>query len=397
MLWLVASVATGYIGGLNRQTVYIAPGAVLLWAAWRWRRDSALLRTSSVLLAVLGAGALLAVRWQAAQPLGAGMITTELVNWKNAVVYPSQLLLTLTLLLLPVLARLATGGPPVERRWYAISSIVVLCGFALTWGVVHHLLFPWQPNLVTQFGILRTTEEMRGQRPAALNYGVRAAINVAVFAALVRAVAQLLQYYAVQRREGTRRPQVPAVLQISGILGAVYLVLLTYQARLVVFDRYLLPLLPLASIAVLYALQKIYAAPLRAWNWVVLAVFALYGVAATQDYFAALRARLATFEKLEAAGIPARQIDGGFELDGWTQMESSSHVGYPKTGTASSNDPRRPTYWFLDFTPQIAPRYFLGWSADPGLRYAALPGVAFRTWLPPFRREVRILVPDGGK
>ena len=52
-LWLTISLAAGLLGGLDRQTTYIAPGSVLLWALWRWRREPRMLSVVGVLLAAL--------------------------------------------------------------------------------------------------------------------------------------------------------------------------------------------------------------------------------------------------------------------------------------------------------------------------------------------------------
>jgi 4-amino-4-deoxy-L-arabinose transferase-like glycosyltransferase len=61
-LWLTAALIAGFVGGLDRQTVYIAPGSALLWALWRWRREPRMLGAVVFLLAALGVGALLALR-----------------------------------------------------------------------------------------------------------------------------------------------------------------------------------------------------------------------------------------------------------------------------------------------------------------------------------------------
>jgi hypothetical protein len=401
--WLSASVLVGYVGGLDRQTVYVAPGAVLLWAIWRWRRDRAMTIATGCLLAALGAGAYLAVRWQALQPLGAGEIVTYPTSWKSSAFYPVSMILTLTLLLLPAVVRFGNGRWRIPIRFYAISLLFVLGAFTFFWRAAHRLLFPWQVNFLTQFGFFQDNEVMSGHNTAVLNHNMRIAVTVVVLAVLIRVIAVLLDGQALGDWDLFRKArrlwrlfwECPAILQMSGIFAAVYTGLLIFQARLVVFDRYLIPLMPLALIAALLFCQKMPGKPLTVLNWSFLTLFALYGVAIAHDYFAALQARVSAFERVEAQGIPRTQISGGFELDGWTQVEAARHVGYPSPEIDLWNqDPTRAGYWFLHFTPNIDPLYYLAWSEATRGRSHSLPAVPFGTWLPPFRREIKILKPS---
>lgn len=399
--WLCASVLTGYIGGLDRQTVYVAPGAVLLWSIWRWRRDRAMTIATGCLLAALGAGAFMAVRWQTLQPLGAGEIVTYTANWKNSAIYPVSMILTLTLLLLPAVVRLANGRWRVPIPYYAISSLCVAGGFALFWRASHRLLFPWQVNFLTQFGFFQDNEVMSGHNTAVLNHNIRVVVTIVVLAMLVRIIGVLLANQALGNLGGTLRRawqlfcESPAILQMSGFFAVAYIGLLIFQARLVVFDRYLIPLIPIGLIGALLFCQKLPGKPLTVLNWSMLTLFALYGVAVTHDYFASLRARVIAFERLEARGIPRTQISGGYELDGWTQVEAEKRVGYPSAADDLWNqDPTKAGYWFLHFTPDIDPVYYLAWSEETSRRSLFLPAVSFGTWLPPFRREIKILKPS---
>ncbi len=394
--WMIAAVLAGAAGGLERQTVYIAPAAALLWGLWRWRRERLLVTAVICLGALFGAFAILALRWQAHQPLGAGELADEITSWRKSAIYPVQFILTLTLYVLPAAIRLGTGRLRIPVRYYAFSLAGVLAGFAMLWRVGHQVLFPWLLNLITQFGILQSGEEMSGRRPAILGWGVRAAITMAVLATLVWMGAMLLNSLVpvVSDRSGARLWKGfcawPAVLQVSAIYTTVYFTLLVFQARLVVFDRYLLPLIPLALILMLYIAQEALGARPAVVNWVLLAIFGIYGVANTHDYLAALEARLTAFQEVRALGVPRSRISGGLELDGWTETELAGRVS-PAPPKASFDDYG---YWFLAFAPRIQPAYFLAWSEKPGLHQAPLSAVSFGTWLPPFRREVKILMPD---
>jgi len=379
-LWLTASTVAGYVGGLDRQLVYIASGSVLLWAIWNWRREGTILITAVGLLAALCGGALLVLQWQAQQPDAMGMKIYTVSTWRKAAIFPGQAILTLALLILPAIA--GFGKARTTLRLYAISSASVAGGFTLYWRLGHHLLFPWMTNLILPVGILPPGIEMRGSRPVVLGQEASILITVVVLAALVHLGAMLLGSFRMRVGDFL---QAPAAVQLIGLFGAAYFVTLVFISRDEVFDRYLLPLLPIALIAILL-LNRTPALS----NWIVLAIFALYGVATTHDYFSELQARVTAFQNLRAIGIEERHISGGVELDGWTQAKLKGKMFLPpKDAIPGPNE-----YWLARLTPAIDPHYMLSWSVEPGTALASLPAVSFVTWLPPFRREVKILVPE---
>jgi Dolichyl-phosphate-mannose-protein mannosyltransferase len=401
-LWLAAAVAAGFVGGLDRQTAYIAPFSVLLWALWRWRRERALFTIAGGLLALLCAAVALAFWWQIRQPLGSGMITTYDPSWTRSAIFPAKLILTLTLFIFPAVVPFGAFRWQMPSRrylfYYMISSLCVLGGYALYWKAANNIVFPWQDDLITQFGVLPSGIVLSGQRPAVLNHAIRGMITATVLGVLVWGTAAFLRLLAegpggIVHQAGRLWQgilELPAALQISCICAATYIALMVIQARVVVFDRYLLPVIPLTLIGILAPIRKRTGIALAPGNWILLAIFALYGVAITHDYYAELGARLAAYRRVEALGVPSRQISGGLELDGWTQVESANRVGHPLPESNKSN----PVYWFLRFTPDIDPHYYLASSEVPGLRADSLGAVVFQAWLPPFRREIRILVPE---
>jgi hypothetical protein len=397
ILWLVASTAAGYVGGLDRQTGYIAPACVLLWTIWRWRRNRLMLLAAICLLAVLNGGAFLAIWWQWQQPLSDGAVKNQIVSWRNMAIFPAQFILTLTVLILPAVVRIGTGGLAVPARLYAISSLGVVGGFAAYWRVSHNILFPWMVDIISPVGILLDGLEMRGSRPVVLHRGFRMALTVAVLIVLVRVAALLLSAHE-SRNRGKIPGELPVVLQIFSIFAIVYTGTLFFQSSLLTFDRYLLPLIPLALIAVLLWTQKLSGVSPTAVNWCLMTIFALFGVAISHDYYAALQARLTAFQRVEALGVAAKHICGGLELDGWTQAETAGRLYRPDPVSApSKRDGPVSGYWFLTYAPDIDPLYFLSWSEEPGLKSASIPAVSFGAWLPPFRREVKIFVPEARK
>ena len=119
----------------------------------------------------------------------------------------------------------------------------------------------------------------------------------------------------------------PACLVYTGVL--------VYHAvrDWILFDRYLILLLPVLVVPLLWQFQhRIHETP-PAWGWAVLGLFACFGIAITHDYLAAGRARVQAATTAIAAGIPRPHISAGLEYDGWTQLEQTGpYPESPRTG-----------------------------------------------------------------
>ena len=118
------------------------------------------------------------------------------------------------------------------------------------------------------------------------------------------------------------------------------------------------------------------------------AVLAWYAVAGTHDYLAWNRARFAGLATLEAAGVPATAIDGGFEYNAW-------HFA-PSGGPGPSNDEARPgqppsrrSWWWV-----VDDRFIVSFRPLPG--YEVHRRLPFRRWLPPGVGQVLILERNSG-
>ena len=164
-------------------------------------------------------------------------------------------------------------------------------------------------------------------------------------------------------------------------------------------DRHVLPLVPVVAIILL----KYFPSNARGLTWIgwcALGVYGCYAIATTHDYYAGLRARVAAYQNLEARGVPSNQINGGLELDAWTQLELEGHMNNPLVRLPS--DGYKPLhlgypFWLSDYTPAIRPKYFLSWSNVDGLVSSDVAPLLFTTWLPPSPHKVLILTPAPGE
>ncbi len=161
------------------------------------------------------------------------------------------------------------------------------------------------------------------------------------------------------------------------------------------FDRYLLVVMPVGIIALILAYQEWVAPNLPAISVATVALFGLLAIAGTHDWFAWQRARLTAISRLRAAGIPRTAIEGGFEYDGWTQLEDGGHLNDPRIKVPpGAYHPAPDTLRLADgceievipLTPDVQPRYFVAFERTPCLVPSKYGPVHFRTWLPPFHR-----------
>jgi hypothetical protein len=52
-------------------------------------------------------------------------------------------------------------------------------------------------------------------------------------------------------------------------------------------------------------------------------------------------------------------------------------------------------YWLSTYTTSLHPDYYLAWSGVPGLVQSDTKPILFSSWLPPFHRQVVILIKEG--
>lgn len=112
-----------------------------------------------------------------------------------------------------------------------------------------------------------------------------------------------------------------------------------------IFDRYILSILPVLIIATLRRTQSSVLATNKerpaifALRWTGMAALAILALLGLQDYKWHAEARWAAAESLLASGVPVRQIDAGFEWQGWNlyqegaryirQSGDYSHAAFP--------------------------------------------------------------------
>jgi len=189
-------------------------------------------------------------------------------------------------------------------------------------------------------------------------------------------------------------------LWMLGPFAISYVVLLLPRALYsFVYDRYLLGLMPLAIIILLLLHQRWVAERLPSVTIAALSLFALYAIAGTHDWFALNRARVAAVAQIHASGVPATAIQGGFDYDGWTQIEAAGYINDARLRNPANSYhvnltplqlPGSCRLNFAEYTPAIHPKYFVVFEPMKCLAPSKYPPVTYRTWLPPFQRIIYI-------
>jgi hypothetical protein len=179
-----------------------------------------------------------------------------------------------------------------------------------------------------------------------------------------------------------------------------YLTLLLPRALYaILYDRYLLGLMPLAIVALIRWYRQTNEEQMPTLCFWAVGLFGAFGIMATHDWYAVNRARIAAVSEVLSAGVPRTAIQGAFELDGWPQVEASGYVNERRiefpAGVYHENMrmyllPRECWHFFGWYTPAIDPKYVVTSRPTSCFAESSFSPIRFRIWLPPFRREVYV-------
>ncbi len=409
-LWSGVAALMGVLSGLDRQIYWAAPILFLPVIAWVQRRSGAVMYIGLQWLAA-AAVILYSVLWFQAQPYILAEHTIE--QWRygavrhltlDALALIVNLLLTAGMLLLPVLIGFVGAGLKSLSRSGAAWLIVIVLAAGYMVGVRHDHKLPNMGNIVTEFGIQPTWTGLVavGSPKLLFSPGFRHGLTLAV---IFSAAACFVMLWKKRRPALWTGPAGPALI-LGLVFAAAWLPLLVVRSvGALAYDRYLIAFFPLVAIPLLWRYQTNIGSRFSGLGWATLAVFSLYGVATTHDAFAQARARSIAARHLEEAGIPRTEINGGFEYNGWTQLETVGYVnavlmekpaGAYKRVTCNTPDER--TLWSATVTPSVQPRYFVVIGRFPGLVDGPFPPVEYAAWLPAGKRQiVTQLLPGGGR
>ena len=281
--------------------------------------------------------------------------------------------------LLPVVAAAAPAIVRVVRGlsfrgWvvFGIWQLAILAGFAGLWATSH--VMPYVPHFFSRAG-LGPNDLVVGRWPIADAWVFVTLTMVATVAAIG---VGLLLIRALHAPRG-ERAGVTLVLGALAWQGAGALVVSTHFRNWSLdgisapsLDRYLLPLLPLALAAGIWAIRDLRPS-LRAGWWVAL-VLGAFAVASTRDNLVYHQAIWSLARTANADGIPNLRLDAGGAWDGY-------YVGEYSLAQENPIGLSNPRWWISLFAPAIDPEYSI--SSWPLHGHTTLRTYPYPLWLDP--------------
>jgi hypothetical protein len=411
VLWMTFAAATNVAGGTVRQIAWLGALVMVPSTAWLLRRRRRALMVGAALWCMSVAGIFACLRWWRQQPYSVpekivnGPVTLAMVGHLGAELVKA--FLCLLLLLFPLLAAWIPRFRTLRPRSQAAIAALLLALAADAWWLhtrkeLHFWTMPWLIHVIGAENIFEFNWEMLGVRPVAVPVWLQAAISLLV-------IAGGTIFFADIQQHRTRPQQVSAERRSWSWSRIGWLVIpfaVAYVALLLsrglygfIYDRYLLGLMPMGLLCLLKFYRENISRELPFFSYVILTVFAVYGVLATHDLFALNRARIAAVEEVHATGVPLDTIQAGFEFDGWAEINEVGYVNeqqmeYPRS--AYQDDKRyllRPAQCRMGFdkyTPALNRKYLVVLPNATCTNLSDFPPVEYQGWLPPFHRVLYI-------
>jgi hypothetical protein len=415
LLWLCSATAINVAGGTVRQIAWLGALAIVPSTAWLLRERRGM-KVAGILLWVFSLiCVLVCLNWFNKQPYS----VPEHIIW--APVYPMTLvhlvaqlvktLLCFFLVILPIsMAWLPTAHRLNRNAWLRFAGVVALsitlAILACAKGRIDTWVMPWLMYLLSEQSSLMPG--MFGS-PVAMVLWIRLAISLLVIASALILLEHLVSLKRNQPPGSDR--QSTSWNELAWILGpfsfSYILLLMPRGAFDQIQDRYLVGLVPAAIVLLLRLYQERVRVKLPVVSLVTLAVFAVYSVAGTHDFFAESRAEVSALHMVESSGVPRRTIQTGFPDDGWVQIENGGHINESRirvpagayNPTLDSKIPEGCRNGFTKFAPAIDPQYFIFFPwfkipLDPPPEWcfaqANYPPIHYMTWLPPFHATLYV-------
>jgi hypothetical protein len=408
--WLSLAVASNLVGGSVRQIAWLGALVMVPSTGWLLRKRRNVLPVSVLLLGISALIIFLCMLWFNRQPYSLPEPLFEPLG-NHPVLSSIHLLIelmgTLLCLLLMVYPILVAWLP--EFRSLTRAAFLRIAFITAAWGCVERALgwtMPWLFSLINIEFDPKRTGQMTPPAFSALPAWGREIISLLVVATALIFIEQLR--IALRSQSKTQVNQTPRgnslwleILWLIGPFTACYVLLLMPRGyRLVIFDRYVLLIMPGAIICLLLLHEQLIAKPISAISVVTLTIFSLLAIGGTHDWFAWYRAKAQAAREIRATGIPRTEIDGGLAYDGWTEIEAAGYINEPRLiipagayhpNVLSQSVPAPCRYDFTPFIPAIHPTFSMVFAEPmPCLAPSKFAPVYYRKWLPPFSGVIYI-------
>lgn len=322
------------------------------------------------------------------EPLSAIHVTAFVVRWSLIQFFLAAL--NLPYLLLPVFL-LFLSTIPRTGRWL-LCGLVILDLLYVAFAYHHRFnwlsyLMPTQFEWVTKDG--GPVLGIQGQAPLFLNIWVQVVLTFLALGALLLILSMLA-------RPAPNSAQVlPATKLTRRQLGwltlpftAAYVLLLGTRATYLLSDRYSLGLLVVLGIWLLHVFQHRVSPEVPRAAFLLIAAFAVYGIASTHNKFAQSRARIDLVNELSKAGVPDTLVNNGWEYNMDAELRFAPSLNNPRILMAADfykpapllDAGPCPTYAGSQ-TPHINPIYSVSYDPNACAGPAGVPPVHYSKWL----------------
>jgi hypothetical protein len=408
-LWLAAAGLTNIALGSVRQIAWLGVLVIVPCCGWLLRRRRYIVPLTVILWIAGVISAKLLVAWFFRHPYSIQVAlfpkSIHLRTLLQLLTSSWQVVTTSLLLTLPVLVTgVAARWPPDRRRVLRTVAAVLILG--VVYLLCKHLGKPdlpdhiWSGNIITPYGIMQGPELFNSV------HRVPPSQLLALFILMVLCTISFLRAISSSRSTRTAGTE---TLELSWRTVNVlllpflvcYLLLLFPVALVAVFDRYFLPIIAILFIVMLRWHQERVSLRIPAMAVATVAVIAVLGVAGTHDLFARARAEVRLTKALQQAGIPRTEIRGGFDFDTVTEVYTAGYLNDPHLvnppgsfhplltdESGPCGDP------FLIYLPAMHIKYVVTSGPRPCTVPTNFPAESYRTWLPPARRQLFVVVPS---
>ncbi|MDP9051145.1 MAG: glycosyltransferase family 39 protein [Acidobacteriota bacterium] len=409
--WLAVAALSNVVLGTVRQSSWLGALVLVPSAAWCLRRRRGVPIAGVALWCVSALLIAFCMHWFKTQPYSIEeklFASSDGATMQRAFGECVRSLFSICFFLLPVFIAFIARFP-FHLRMARVMAIGTAAGLLL--GVKLHtvdwrqgLSWPFTMNAFTEKGF-NDFQAALGERASIFDFPERTALTLVIFVSLTSVVVCLWNAGRLNAitPEGKGVSDSPpesvswsTLVVLLAPFSVIYLFLLV--TRIYLWDRYLLPLLPVVLIFLLRFFQEKLARRLHGVTLAALLMFAIFDTAALHDYFSQGRARLQAASQLQALGVPRREINAGFEYIGWTQLELTGYVndkrlhnppGAYQPWVRPANLRQECELFFSDRTPAVVGRYAVSYSPTPCLTSVeGAPPVHYKTWLRPHDQAI---------
>ncbi|MGA7157963.1 MAG: glycosyltransferase family 39 protein [Acidobacteriaceae bacterium] len=338
--WLCFAVAANALCGTARQIAWLGVLVMVPSTLWLLRSRR---RAFFAGAAAAFAGAifiLICMLWFAKQPyIQPEHLLPNTFPIAHVLGQLTYLFLDAPFLLLPLFAIFL---PQLRRATPRVLAGIVAIFLAYLFLAIYpsHLRgdFPLEPllfngNWVSVHGIYEgvvSLSDWQSITPLFLHTGERILLTIASLGGLA---GLLVSLYHSSTAPSTFHSKIALSWRNLGVLlfpiTVVNIVLLLPRATGLIFDRYLLSLLPFAIFVLVRFYQERIHPDLSILCASLVCIMAIYGVAVTHNTFSLYRARVALAAELRANGVPDTSVDNGWEYDLDVELQHANHINFP--------------------------------------------------------------------